>query len=173
MNTLCWRSPLGPILLEEEGGAVTGLRFCGQEVPAQGPVSPVLAQAAAQLAEYFAGQRQSFTIPLAPRGTLFQQEVWLALCAIPYGQTRSYGQLAAALGRPSAARAVGGACRRNPIWLMIPCHRVVGASAASPATPAAWSAKKPCWRWSRARLCSFDPTKTAPPGGSPGVRSYF
>lgn len=128
MNTLCWRSPLGPILLEEEGGAVTGLRFCGQEVPAQGPVSPVLAQAAAQLAEYFAGQRQSFTIPLAPRGTPFQQEVWRALCAIPYGQTRSYGQLAAALGRPSAARAVGGACRCNPIWLMIPCHRVVGAS---------------------------------------------
>lgn len=107
---------------------MTGLRFCGQEVPAQGPVSPVLAQAAAQLAEYFAGQRQSFTIPLAPRGTPFQQEVWRALCAIPYGQTRSYGQLAAALGRPSAARAVGGACRRNPIWLMIPCHRVVGAS---------------------------------------------
>lgn len=128
MNTLCWRSPLGPILLEEEGGAVTGLHFCGQEVPAQGPVSPVLVQAAAQLAEYFAGQRQSFTIPLAPRGTPFQQEVWRALCAIPYGQTRSYGQLAAALGRPSAARAVGGACRRNPIWLMIPCHRVVGAS---------------------------------------------
>lgn len=107
---------------------MTGLRFCGQEVPAQGPVSPVLAQAAAQLAEYFAGQRQSFTIPLAPRGTPFQQEVWRALCAIPYGQTRSYGQLAAALGRPSASRAVGGACRRNPIWLMIPCHRVVGAS---------------------------------------------
>ena len=128
MNTLCWRSPLGPILLEEEGGAVTGLRFCGQEVPAQGPVSPVLAQAAAQLAEYFAGQRQSFTVPLAPRGTPFQQEVWRALCAIPYGQTHSYGQLATALGRPSAARAVGGACRRNPIWLMIPCHRVVGAS---------------------------------------------
>ena len=128
MNTLCWHSPLGPIHLEEEGGAVTGLRFCGQEVPAQGPVSPVLAQAAAQLAEYFAGQRQSFTVPLAPRGTPFQQEVWRALCAIPYGQTRSYGQLAAALGRPSAARAVGGACRRNPIWLMIPCHRVVGAS---------------------------------------------
>lgn len=128
MNTLCWRSPLGPILLEEDGGAVTGLRFCGQEVPAQGPVSPVLAQAAAQLAEYFAGQRQSFTVPLAPRGTPFQQEVWRALCAIPYGQTRSYGQLAAALGRPSAARAVGGACRCNPIWLMIPCHRVVGAS---------------------------------------------
>ena len=107
---------------------MTGLRFCGQEVPAQGPVSPVLAQAAAQLAEYFAGQRQSFTVPLAPRGTPFQQEVWRALCAIPYGQTRSYGQLAAALGRPSAARAVGGACRCNPIWLMIPCHRVVGAS---------------------------------------------
>ena len=107
---------------------MTGLRFCGQEVPAQGPVSPVLAQAAAQLAEYFAGQRQSFTVPLAPRGTPFQQEVWRALCAIPYGQTRSYGQLAAALGRPAAARAVGGACRRNPIWLMIPCHRVVGAS---------------------------------------------
>lgn len=128
MNTLCWHSPLGPILLEEEGGAVTGLRFCGQEVPAQGPVSPVLAQAAAQLAEYFAGQRQNFTVPLAPRGTPFQQEVWRALCAIPYGQTRSYGQLAAALGRPSAARAVGGACRCNPIWLMIPCHRVVGAS---------------------------------------------
>ena len=127
-------SPLGEMILASDGESLTGLWFLGQKYapplstdPEQADL-PVFAQARAWLTAYFQGQDPGPTPPLAPAGTPFQQEVWRALCAIPYGQTRSYGQLAAALGRPSAARAVGGACRRNPIWLMIPCHRVVGAS---------------------------------------------
>ena len=134
MNIWYTNSPFGTLCLEEEGNALVGVHFLTEGVPELEPLprkvcqTPLLAEAEEQLGEYFAGVRREFDLPLAPRGTPFQQEVWRALCAIPYGQTRSYGQLAAALGRPSAARAVGGACRCNPIWLMIPCHRVVGAS---------------------------------------------
>jgi methylated-DNA-[protein]-cysteine S-methyltransferase len=88
----------------------------------------VLETAAAQLAEYFAGRRRTFDLPLAPRGTGFQQRVWRALSAIPYGETRSYGAIAASIGRPAASRAVGAANGKNPIWIIVPCHRVIGAS---------------------------------------------
>lgn len=85
----------------------------------------VLARAAQQLAEYFAGERRAFDLPLAPRGTPFQQDAWRALVAIPYGETRSYGEQARALGRPWASRAVGGANARNPLSIIVPCHRVI------------------------------------------------
>ena len=88
----------------------------------------MLAEAARQLTEYFAGERREFALPLAPSGTPFRRRVWQAMQAIPYGQTRSYGDLARALD--SAPRAVGGACGANPIPLVIPCHRVVGAGGA-------------------------------------------
>jgi methylated-DNA-[protein]-cysteine S-methyltransferase len=88
----------------------------------------VLARAAAQLAEYFAGTRRTFDLPLAPRGTGFQRIVWHALAKIPYGETRSYGELARAIGRPAASRAVGAANGKNPLSIVVPCHRVVGAS---------------------------------------------
>ncbi len=81
-----------------------------------------------QLAEYFAGERTAFELPLAPTGTPFQRDVWDALLAIPYGETRSYGELAAAVGKPGAARAVGRANHDNPIGVVIPCHRVIGAA---------------------------------------------
>jgi methylated-DNA-[protein]-cysteine S-methyltransferase len=84
----------------------------------------------AQLLEFFSGKRTRFDLSLAPAGTAFQQRVWEALQAIPFGQTRSYGSLAAELGRPSAARAVGRANATNPICVVVPCHRVVGASGA-------------------------------------------
>ena len=87
----------------------------------------MLADAARQLADYFAGTRRAFDLPLAPRGTGFQQVVWRALLAIPYGETCSYGELARAIGRPAASRAVGAANGRNPIAIVIPCHRVIGA----------------------------------------------
>jgi methylated-DNA-[protein]-cysteine S-methyltransferase len=87
----------------------------------------LIQRAAAQLAEYFNGKRQLFDLPLAPAGTEFQMAVWKALQTIPYGQTRSYGQIAAAIGRPQASRAVGGANHNNPIPILIPCHRVIGA----------------------------------------------
>jgi len=83
------------------------------------------AHVAAQVAEWFDGRRTSFDLPLAAQGTAFQHAVWDALCAIPFGEVRTYGDLARSLGRPGAARAVGGANGRNPIALIVPCHRVV------------------------------------------------
>ena len=88
---------------------------------------PVLADAARQLREYFGGRRRGFDLPLDPSGTPFQQAVWRALRTIPYGQTRSYAQIARQIGRPSAARAVGAANGRNPVSIVVPCHRVIGA----------------------------------------------
>jgi methylated-DNA-[protein]-cysteine S-methyltransferase len=87
---------------------------------------PVLQETARQLDEYFAGRRSVFDLPLAFQGTDFQKQVWQALLAIPFGETRSYGQLAAKLGNPSASRAVGAANGRNPISIIAPCHRVIG-----------------------------------------------
>ena len=81
----------------------------------------------AQVDEWFAGTRRDFEIPLAPEGTAFRKTVWEILRAIPYGQTTTYGEIAQALGKPGASRAVGQACGANPIWLVVPCHRVVGA----------------------------------------------
>ena len=87
-----------------------------------------LAGALTQLTEYFAGQRQVFDLPLDLRGTPFQQRVWQAVLVVPYGETRTYGQIAVAIGKPAAARAVGAANGRNPISIVVPCHRVIGAS---------------------------------------------
>lgn len=89
---------------------------------------PVLREAERQLQEYFAGTRTSFDLPLDFHGTDFQKRVWAALLAIPFGQTRSYGEIASALGNPGASRAVGAANGRNPISIVAPCHRVIGAS---------------------------------------------
>ena len=90
--------------------------------------NPILSKTASQLAEYFAGKRQSFDLALDPKGTPFQRAVWDALLAIPYGETRSYGQLAKQLGNPNATRAVGAANGRNPISIIVPGHRVVGST---------------------------------------------
>jgi len=89
---------------------------------------PVLLEAERQLEEYFAGRRQRFELPLDMRGTPFQKNVWNALLAIPFGEVRSYGELAHKLGKPNASRAVGAANGRNPISIVVPCHRVIGAS---------------------------------------------
>ena len=89
---------------------------------------PVLLKAERQLGEYFAGKRKEFSIPLDMRGTPFQKTVWEALLAIPFGETRSYGQLANQLGNPNATRAVGAANGRNPLSIIVPCHRVIGSS---------------------------------------------
>lgn len=90
----------------------------------------ILAESCRELDEYFSGARQVFQVPLAEKGTLFQKQVWAALREIPYGETRSYGQIAAQIGRPKAARAVGMGCNRNPLLLFTPCHRVVGSNGA-------------------------------------------
>jgi methylated-DNA-[protein]-cysteine S-methyltransferase len=89
---------------------------------------PVLVETERQLREYFAGKRKTFSVPLDMRGTRFQKDVWEALLAIPFGETRSYGQIANQLGNPRATRAVGAANGRNPVSIIVPCHRVIGSS---------------------------------------------
>jgi methylated-DNA-[protein]-cysteine S-methyltransferase len=96
----------------------------------ENPAHPVLTAAVRQLGEYFAGARRVFDLPLDFRGTDFQRQVWAQLLAIPFGETRSYGEIALALGRPGASRAVGAANGRNPISIVAPCHRVIGANGA-------------------------------------------
>ncbi len=91
-----------------------------------GYAAELLARAGKQLQEYLAGTRTSFDIPICGKGSEFQQKVWKALCDIPYGETRTYGQIAEAIGNPGASRAVGGACNKNPIMIIVPCHRVIG-----------------------------------------------
>lgn len=125
MKTRTITSPFGLLTLAEENGKITALHFGGN---AANDASPVLDEAETQLREYFAGTRKSFDLPLAPAGTPFQRAVWDALCAIPYGETRTYAQIAAAVGSPKACRAVGMANNRNPIAILIPCHRVIAAS---------------------------------------------
>ena len=127
-------SPLGTLRLTAEDGALTGVHFPGQkhDRPRQpdwqrDDAHPVLAGARAQLGEYFDGRRTSFDLPLAPRGTPFQQAVWQALLAVPFGATSTYGAIAGAIGRPTAVRAVGAAVGANPIGIVVPCHRIVGA----------------------------------------------
>ena len=127
------KSPLGTLLLTAENGSLIGVHFPGQkhDRPRQphwrrADDEPVLAQARTQLAEYFAGQRTRFDLPLDPRGTSFQQAVWRALLAVPFGDTSTYGEIAAAIRRPSAVRAVGSAIGANPIGIVVPCHRIIG-----------------------------------------------
>ncbi len=124
-------SPVGPLTLMSDGKALTHCEFEDPRYPFE--VAPrgedaIIAKARRQLDAYFAGKLRAFDLPLAPRGTDFQQRVWTALLTIPYGVTRSYGQQAAAIGSPKAVRAVGLANGRNPIAIIIPCHRVIGAN---------------------------------------------
>jgi methylated-DNA-[protein]-cysteine S-methyltransferase len=122
------RSPIGTLCLCAEDDRLVGLFLPDRPAPT-GPrqKSAVLTRAAGQLDEYFAGERRDFDLPLAPSGTEFQTEVWMALARIPFGVTCSYGELARAIGRPSASRAVGAANGANPIAIILPCHRVIGA----------------------------------------------
>ena len=123
-------SPIGPLLLTAEGGRLASLRMAPAAPPdgaRRDDRDAVLIAARAQLDAYFGGARTEFDLPLGAAGTPFQRAVWDALRAIPYGETRSYGELAAAIGRPGASRAVGLANGRNPIAIVVPCHRVIGA----------------------------------------------
>ncbi len=126
MPSLTIPSPLGPLTLTASGGALTALDW--GEGPDNVP-DAVLEEAGRQLADYFAGRRTGFDLPMRPAGTAFQQRVWDLMLRIPYGETLTYGAMAHQLG--SAARAVGGACGRNPLPILIPCHRVVGGAGKS------------------------------------------
>ncbi|GGF34152.1 methylated-DNA--protein-cysteine methyltransferase [Aliidongia dinghuensis] len=121
-------SPLGPLTVTEVAGAIVRLRWRGRGgsmPPATTPPTPLLAEAARQLAAYFDKRLKDFDLPLRPDGSPFQQAVWGAMCRIPAGATRTYGSVAAELDVP--ARAVGGACGTNPIPIIIPCHRILAA----------------------------------------------
>lgn len=124
-------SPIGPLLLTGNGQALTGLftslhRSGNLIQPGWVPDEASFTQAAEQLSEYFAGARREFDLPLDPDGTEFQHRVWEQLRQIPFGETRTYGQIAKVLGDPNASRAVGLANGRNPISIIVPCHRVIG-----------------------------------------------
>ena len=127
-NHYAYNTPFGKVTLESDGQGITRLAF--GEVALAGACKPnaITNEAAHELQEYFAGARRLFSVPIAPSGTAFQKEVWRALELVPYGQTRTYSQIAEAIGRPNAARAVGGANNANPVPILIPCHRIVPAS---------------------------------------------
>jgi len=137
MRYKCYlRTPIGMLGIEEEDGAVTAL-YLKEECLSEGCAdenqenqiseSVLLRKVSAQLTEYFEGRRKEFDIPINPQGTEFQKKVWKTLCDIPYGETRTYGDIAVQIGNSKATRAVGGANNKNPIMLLIPCHRVIGA----------------------------------------------
>ncbi len=121
-------SPMGPFVAwgDEERIVKAGFtKKAGEDSP---DLPDHMVECRRQMAEYFSGKRAEFDLPLSLEGTEFQLEVWEGLRRIPYGQTHSYGQLAREIGRPGAARAVGGACRSNPVGVIVPCHRVIGAN---------------------------------------------
>lgn len=121
-------TPLGPMALASEEEAIVRLYLPNTPTPRlMSRETPLLARGRGQLLEYMAGRRKTFDLPLAPQGTPFQQRVWAALRDIPYGQTRSYREIAQAVDCPKGFRAVGLANNRNPIPIFIPCHRVLGA----------------------------------------------
>jgi methylated-DNA-[protein]-cysteine S-methyltransferase len=130
-------SPLGLLVLATDGVALTGAWFEGQRYPpkmdagwTRRPDAPVLRQAAVELVEYFAGHRTRFGLALAPSGTPFQRAVWEAIASVPYGETIAYREVAARVGRPACIRAAAAATGRNPLSIVIPCHRIVGADGA-------------------------------------------
>ena len=129
MDLILFDTPLGLMGLEEEDGAIVRLLLPGAPAPRIAcHETPLLTEGKRQLLEYLAGKRREFDLPLAPKGTEFYRSVWRALEEIPYGETRSYRDIAQAVGRPKAVRAVGQANHNNPIPIIIPCHRVVGAN---------------------------------------------
>ena len=125
-------SPIGRLVLASDGTALAGVWMANAEPNERNwsvaEPDDVLAEARVQLTAYFAGQRRDFDVPLAPRGTEFQLRVWEALRRIPHGTTLSYADLAARIGSPAAVRAVGAANGRNPIPIIVPCHRVIGSN---------------------------------------------
>ena len=125
-------TPIGRLVLESDGDVLIGLRLPNDRRHSRrrdvDDVPPVLKETASQLDEYFAGERTEFELPMELDGTAFQREVWTELTRIPYGKTISYGELARRVGRPNGPRAVGQANGRNPIPIIVPCHRVLASN---------------------------------------------
>jgi len=125
MKTAIYHSPFGDMELDYEEDAVTALKMAAKKAVGEAPEGLALA-VFQELDEYFEGKRKTFDIPLRTHGTPFQEKVWAALRAIPYGEVRSYKEVAEAIGHPKAYRAVGMANNANPIFIIVPCHRVIG-----------------------------------------------
>ena len=126
-NKFYYKSPIGVLEIELKNDIVLGLKVV-ESCDNVSEVTGYFAQVAKQLDEYFAGKRTKFELNISPKGTAFQKKVWAELLKIPYGKTKSYQEIAEAVGKPKAQRAVGSACNKNPILLIIPCHRVVSKS---------------------------------------------
>jgi len=127
-NYYAYDSPFGKMMICSDGKAITHIVPGDRMIPAGcNKANALTDKAAKQLEEYFAGERREFDLPLDPQGTQFQRSVWNALLKIPYGETKSYMQIAKMVDNPKACRAVGMANNKNPIWIVIPCHRVIGA----------------------------------------------
>lgn len=128
MDSCMFDSPIGRLYIETDGRGICAVgKACGEEFVSDRNGSELLGEAVRQLSAYFRGVRMSFDVPFSLRGTPFEKRVWERLCAIPYGQVRTYGQIADELGCPGASRAVGRACGANPVLVIVPCHRVIGA----------------------------------------------
>ncbi|WP_124065600.1 methylated-DNA--[protein]-cysteine S-methyltransferase [Clostridium sp. E02] len=123
----CMKTDMGPIRILCEDSVILRVDFIDQ-IPEDAirEKTELIDRAVCQMEEYLVGERKQFDLPLAPQGTLFQKKVWEALLTIPYGTTKSYGEIATMIGNPKASRAVGGANNKNPISIIIPCHRVIG-----------------------------------------------
>lgn len=122
-----YRTEIGLLEIAGDRTGIAVVRFCDEEPEVRADEVPEpLQECVHQLEEYFQGRREKFTVKLAPSGTVFQRRVWEKLCEIPYGSTINYSQLAARIANPQAVRAVGHANGQNPIWIIIPCHRVIG-----------------------------------------------
>ena len=132
-NVYYYNTVIGQIGISENGNAITGIFFSGIDDPVNVEQltrieTPLIRRAARQIEEYLRGERKEFQLPLAAEGTAFQKAAWEALLTIPYGETRSYKDMAEQVGNPKACRAIGMANNRNPISIVVPCHRVIGAN---------------------------------------------
>ena len=127
MRRITFDSPIGKMEIIEENEKIVRIEIVSDGEKNGGNSTPLLEKARKQLSEYFTGKRKEFDFPVEFSGTDFQKAVWRELEKIPFGETRTYGEIAAAIGKPKASRAVGGACNRNHILIAVPCHRVIGA----------------------------------------------
>jgi len=122
-------TPFGKMAIACDGEAITHVLPEDRiDKTAEKKATPLIDKAAAELLDYFDGNRREFSVPLSPKGTEFQKKVWSALIDVPYGETRTYKDIAVAVGSEKACRAVGLANNRNPIWIIVPCHRIIGAN---------------------------------------------
>ncbi|MBP3655303.1 MAG: methylated-DNA--[protein]-cysteine S-methyltransferase [Clostridia bacterium] len=141
VKAMLLKTPIGQLLIEDDGGAISCIRLCAGDC-ASGEGSVLLDETARQLTAYFEGRLRVFDLPLRVRGTEFEQNVYRAMAQAAYGETASYGDIARHLGKPSACRAVGRACGRNPLLIVMPCHRIVAGSGALTGFAAGLPAKR-------------------------------